>query len=102
MQSIQMTNPPPPSPSKSYPECEFVHGDVLLPNEMSRVREHCELHLANKSPSVICVDINGNRDIDGVLECLRAIMHEPWSRMPRLIIVKSRFLYWEMKKGGVK
>lgn len=54
--------------------------------------------IVGTAPSVMCIDINGNREIDGVLECLRMVMNEPWSSMPRMIIVKSRFLYWEMKK----
>ncbi len=87
---------------KRYPDCEFALGDVLVPGVMSQVRELCERRLVNKSPSVICIDINGNRDIDGVLECLKVVMNEHWSKMPRMIVVKSRFLYWEMKKGGVK
>ncbi|KAL3816262.1 hypothetical protein ACHAXA_000201 [Cyclostephanos tholiformis] len=88
--------------NQRYPDCEFALGDVLVPGVMSQVRELCERRLVNKSPSVICIDINGNRDIDGVLECLKMVMNEHWSKMPRMIVVKSRFLYWEMKKGGVK
>lgn len=65
---------------------------------MSSVRALCERHIIGTAPSVMCIDINGNREIDGVLECLRMVMNEPWSSMPRMIIVKSRFLYWEMKK----
>jgi len=42
--------------------------------------------------------VNGNREIDGVIECLNTVMKEPWRRQPRMIIVKSRFLYWEVKK----
>jgi hypothetical protein len=38
---------------------------------------------------VIAVDINGNRDLDPVLQCIRILMHR---LAPRLIIVKSRSL----------
>lgn len=71
---------------------------MLVPGEMSSVRALCERHLVVTAPSVMCIDINGNREIDGVLECLRMVMNEPWSSMPRMTVVKSRFLYWEMKK----
>ncbi|KAL3805549.1 hypothetical protein ACHAW5_005610, partial [Stephanodiscus triporus] len=84
--------------NQRYPRCKFVIGDVLVPGEMSSVRALCERHLVGMAPSVMCIDINGNREIDGVLDCLRMVMNEPWSSMPRMIIVKSRFLYWEMKK----
>ncbi|KAL9188154.1 hypothetical protein ACHAXT_006532 [Thalassiosira profunda] len=84
--------------TERYPECQFALGNVLVPEEMTAVRELCERTLVGAAPSVICVDINGNREIDGVLDCVRAVMNEPWKRMPRLIVVKSRFLYWELKK----
>ena len=71
---------------------------MLVPGEMSSVRALCERHLVVTAPSVMCIDINGNREIDGVLECLRMVMNEPWSSMPCMTVVKSRFLYWEMKK----
>ena len=88
----------PPPGTKRYPTCKFVHGDVLIPGGMSSVRELCELHLVGTAPTVVCIDINGNREIEGVLGCIGAVMNEPWSRLPRMIIVKSRFLYWEIKK----
>jgi hypothetical protein len=89
-----------------YPKCEFALGDALLPGGMSHVRGLCERRLAGGAPTVVCIDINGNREIDDVLGCLGAVMNEPWSNLPRMIIVKSRFLYWEMMKkdgggGGV-
>ena len=89
---------PPPPGTKRYPTCKFVLGDVLIPGGMSSVRELCELHLVGTAPTVVCIDINGNREIEGVLGCIGAVMNEPWSRLPRMIIVKSRFLYWEIKK----
>ena len=84
--------------NQRYPRSKFLLGDVLVPNEMSSVRISCEQCLNGLAPSILCIDINGNREIEGVLACLTMVMNEPWVRMPRIIIVKSRFLYWEMKR----
>ena len=83
-----------------YPKCKFALGDVLVPNEMAAIRTLCETTLINSAPSVVCIDVNGNREIQGVLDCISSIMNEQWKVMPRMIIVKSRFLYWELKKEG--
>ena len=83
--------------NERYPDCLFSLVNVLRPDEMSSLRALCEKSLANSSPSVVCVDVNGNREIDGVLDVLRMVVDERWRRQPRLIIVKSRFLYWEVK-----
>lgn len=80
-----------------YPDCLFSLVNVLWADEMASLRALCEESLANSSPSVVCVDVNGNREIDGVLDVLRMVVKERWRRQPRLIIVKSRFLYWEVK-----
>ena len=79
---------------------KFVLGDVLVPNDMSSIRLLCEQCLVGSAPSILCIDINGNREIEGVLACLSVVMNESWVRMPRMIIVKSRFLYWDMKRKG--
>lgn len=84
--------------NQRYPKSKFVQNDVLVPHEMSLVRILCEQCLVGSAPSILCIDINGNREIEGVLACLTMVMNEPWIRMPRIIIVKSRFLYWEMKR----
>jgi hypothetical protein len=81
-----------------YPDCKFALGNVLMPEEMISIRYLCEESLAGRAPSVIAIDINGNREIEGVLECLKVVMNEKWIRQPRLIIVKSRFLYWDLKQ----
>ena len=84
--------------NERFPKCKFALGNILIPEEMSSVRTLCEQSLMGSAPSVICIDVNGNREIDGVLECLSMVMNEKWEKSPRLIIVKSRFLYWELKE----
>ena len=65
---------------------------------MTSLNEFCQQTLNGGAPSVVAIDINGNRDVDGVLECLQVFMNEEWVRQPRLIVVKSRFLYWDLRK----
>jgi hypothetical protein len=72
--------------------------NVLKPDELASLNKLCQQSLKGGAPSVIAIDINGNRDVDGVLECLQAVMNEKWIRHPRLIVVKSRFLYWDLRK----
>ena len=81
-----------------FPKCKFALGDVLLPNDMSYIRTLCEQLMARSAPSIICIDVNGNREIDGVIACLKMVVNEAWKQQPRMIIVKSRFLYWEVKR----
>ena len=85
--------------NERYPKCKFLLVNVMVPEEMSMLRTTCEESLQGEAPSIICVDINGNREIDGVLKCVQMIMNEKWKRQPRMIIVKSRFLYWDLKEG---
>ena len=80
-----------------HPDCLFSLVNVLRPDEMTSLRLLCEQSLANSSPSIVAIDVNGNREIDGVLDVLTKVMEERWRRQPRLIVVKSRFLYWEVK-----
>ena len=84
--------------NERYPKCRFLLVNVLVPEEMDTLRTTCESSLQGEAPSIICVDINGNREIDGVLRCVQMIMNEKWKRQPRMIIVKSRFLYWDLKE----
>jgi len=65
---------------------------------MAAIRTLCETSLINSAPSIVCIDVNGNREIQGVIDCISSIMNEQWKSLPRMIIVKSRFLYWELKK----
>ena len=70
----------------------------MNPNDLASLNELCKQSLKDGAPSVIAIDINGNRDVDGVLECLQVVMNEMWIKQPRLIVVKSRFLYWDLRE----
>jgi hypothetical protein len=63
-----------------YPTRNFLLGDVFEDN----------LGFVLESPSVIAIDINGNRLLPAVLDCIQLAL-DRWS--PRLIVVKSRELY---------
>lgn len=79
--------------------------DALTDDGTVKLRSLCNEKLVGGHPSVVAVDINGNREIPAVLQCVENIMNpgndvvlgEDW-RLPRLIIVKSRLLYAEIKK----
>jgi hypothetical protein len=63
-----------------YPHRDFLLGDVFGD----------DLGIDLESPSVIAIDINGNRMLPAVLDCIQLAV-DRWS--PRLIVVKSRELY---------
>jgi len=73
-----------------YPKCRFLAADVLEQSS-SPIMEQLV------PPSVVAVDINGNREREAVLQCLEAVLAH-WQ--PRLILVKSRALYHYVTGGG--
>ena len=88
-----------------YPDCTYSLEDALTKDGTARLRSLCKEKLRNTYPSVVAVDINGNRELPAVLQCVENIMNPgedvvvgtDW-QLPRLVIVKSRLLYWEIKK----
>jgi hypothetical protein len=79
-----------------YPDLSqsFFEWDVLedpLPAAMARS--------ISRPPDVVAMDINGNRELPAVLECLQAIW-KLWR--PRLVIVKSRALYAAVTGSSTK
>lgn len=88
-----------------YPECTFSLEDALTDHGSVKLRSLCKEKLVGGYPSVVAIDINGNREIPAVLQCVENIMNpgndvvvgEDW-KLPRLIIVKSRLLHAEIKK----
>jgi len=65
---------------------------------MATLNKYCKQTLKHGAPSVIAIDVNGNRDVHSVLQCLQIIMNEEWLKNLRLIVVKSRFLYWDLRQ----
>ena len=101
--------------------------DALTNDGSAKIRSLCQKHLVTKHPSVVAIDINGNRELPAVLECIKQIMcpessenidddksvqtndekrkydMDDWD-LPRLIIVKSRTLHellMDKKKKGL-
>lgn len=83
--------------------------DALTQEGTKKLRALCRDNLIGCYPTVVAIDINGNRDILDVIECLRRViqptgddilMNVNWE-LPRLIIIKSRFLFRAMKEQGV-
>jgi len=77
-ESIQIAN-------ERYPSRDFRLGDIF--------GDDLGIHL--DSPSVIAIDINGNRLLPAVLDCIQLVV-DRWS--PRLVIVKSRELYARLEE----
>lgn len=68
-----------------YPDQDFVLADIF--------RDDLAEKIIDKSPLVVSIDINGNRELPAVLDCLSFVL-DSWS--PRLILVKSRELHAKM------
>jgi hypothetical protein len=86
-----------------FPDCCFSVEDALTDEGTVRLRSLCKNNLICGYPCVVAIDINGNREIPAVLQCIRHVMNPgknvdlSW-KLPRLIIVKSRLLYHELKR----
>ena len=88
-----------------YPDTTFSIEDALSDEGTAKMRALCKQKLVGGHPNVVAIDINGNRLLDHVVECVERVMNpgtdvvmgENWD-LPRLIIVKSRFLYEEVKR----
>lgn len=70
------------SATKKFPNCNFSKLDVL---ETSSLPD---------TPDVVAIDINGNRELDAVLQVL-SVTVTVWK--PHLVLVKSRTLYHGLK-----
>ena len=66
-----------------YPDQNFLLRDVF----------EDDLDIGPKTPLVVSIDINGNRELPAVLKCIQFAL-DSWS--PRLIMVKSRELHAKM------
>ena len=88
-----------------YPQTLFSVEDALSDEGTAKMRALCKQKLIGGYPNVVAIDINGNRLLDHVLECVKRLMNpgddvelgKDWD-LPRLIIVKSRFLHEEVKR----
>lgn len=68
-----------------YPQVPFFECDVLDSPKSEWPKE-----LQDAQPHVIAVDINGNRELEAVCQCLKVLFG---AYQPRLIIVKSRAVH---------
>jgi hypothetical protein len=81
------------------PACTFVTCDILRPKEewlpavdsmLQSIMDGQQGRPPDFCPTVVAIDINGNRELQAVLSCLQVAM-DVWR--PRLILVKSRSLF---------
>mmetsp|Transcript_65622 Transcript_65622/g.73459 ORF Transcript_65622/g.73459 Transcript_65622/m.73459 type:complete len:368 (+) Transcript_65622:96-1199(+) len=101
---------------KNYPNDHFLEVDVLeiTPQEMTDILEKYNLRQQQQQPQnndgnnssnsnssssklVVAIDINGNRELNAVLQCLDRVL-KYWE--PKLVIVKSRSLYSKLIDMG--
>ena len=75
---------------KNFPNDTYVEADVLVEGKTYYDKMLDDFGVKNQLNFVVGIDINGNREIDAVRECLQRVLYW-WS--PRLVIVKSRSLY---------
>jgi hypothetical protein len=83
-----------------YPNCYFSNLDVLSKEGTIPLKSLCDNVFPTKYPSIVAIDINGNREIPAVLQCMNNLMNPDSSEpllLPRLILVKSRLLYHKLR-----
>jgi precorrin-6B methylase 2 len=69
---------------KMYPHLSFIRWDIL------ENADDLPMELHNVDVNVVAIDVNGNRELEAVLQCLQIAL-DKWK--PRLVIVKSRTLH---------
>lgn len=79
-------------PTNHSPGLYFLQHDILQDNTTTILKDF-------PTPNVVAIDINGNRELPAVLQCIQKVIR---SYRPRLIIVKSRALYLEYKRNNQK
>ena len=78
-----------------YPHLTFVQWDPLCKN--SAIAPLPVQLQESPPPAIIAIDINGNRELPAVLQCLHCVWNV-YHWQPRLIIVKSRTLYQRIQQ----
>lgn len=84
---------------ENYPNSHFyLIEDVLTKKGMKEVEKLSQnLFVFRTFPSVLAIDINGNRELPAVLQCLENFMLSDEKEEIRLYIVKSVALYNHLK-----
>lgn len=88
--------------TKQFPFCKFSVEDALTSDGIAKLQVLCSSVLQTRNPSVVAIDINGNREIPAVLQCVDNVMNPPseeWG-LPRLILVKSRLLHSALRSNA--
>lgn len=85
-----------------FPNCAFSVEDALTEKGVYKLRDLCREKFQQGYPSIVAIDINGNRSVPAVLECIANVMNpnddDPTWQLPRRIFVKSRYLYNIIKR----
>ena len=83
---------------KNFPTDTYIEADVLVEGEEYYMDMLKEFGIEDGCNFVVGIDINGNREIEAVRECLKRVLNW-WN--PRLVIVKSRSLYQVLVQNNI-
>lgn len=75
---------------ENFPNDTYIEADVLVEDKEYYKKMLKDFGIEDGCNFVVGIDINGNREIEAVRECLKRVLNW-WN--PRLVIVKSRSLY---------
>ena len=83
---------------ENFPTLDLEEVDVLTDSKenLMNVLERYEMNDCSKL--IVAIDINGNRELDAVVQCVQRVV-DLWH--PRLVIVKSRSLFSLMLEKGI-
>jgi hypothetical protein len=86
---------------RQYPHCFFSNMDVLSKEGTNHLQTLYETIFPTAHASIVAIDINGNREIPAVIQCIHTVMNPNspgQQQLPRLILVKSRLLYHKLRE----
>ena len=77
----------------NFPTLALEEIDILLENQESLMQLLKRYEMDDTSKLIVGIDINGNRALNAVVDCLKRVL-DIWQ--PRLVIVKSRSLFQQV------
>ena len=74
----------------NFPDLALEEIDVLTESKERLMKVLERYQMTDQKKLIVAIDINGNRELEAVIECLQRVL-DTWQ--PRLVIVKSRSLF---------
>ncbi len=82
----------------NFPTLDLEEIDVLTESKEGLMNILDRYEMTCKDKLIVAIDINGNRELEAVVQCLKRVL-DIWE--PRLVIVKSRSLFRLMIEQGI-